>query len=312
VRPVPAQPIHEGGNVTWNELTPEEERVILHKGTEMPFTNEFDHHFEEGTYICAQCNAPLYISTSKFDSGCGWPAFDDEIDGAVQRVPDADGMRTEIVCANCGGHLGHVFLGEGFTPTNTRHCVNSISMNFVPAGEELPPIPQPQAPSDQEGTTARAYFAGGCFWGTEHLIEALDGVISVESGYMGGRKDNPTYEEVCSGRTGHAETVEVVFDPSKTDFETLTKYFFEIHDPTQRNRQGPDIGSQYRSAVFYTDEAQRDTTEELIGQLRENGFDVVTEVEPADTFWPAEDYHQDYYQNTGKRPYCHFYVKRFK
>lgn len=318
--PVPARIIPGADNVAYNELTPAEQRVILNKGTEMPFTNEFDHHFEEGTYVCAQCNAPLYQSTDKFDSGCGWPAFDDEIDGAVLRIPDADGMRTEIVCANCGGHLGHVFLGEGFTQTDTRHCVNSISMNFVPAGQELPtPITaesqaeqQNVVQSGQEATAETAYLAGGCFWGTEHLVEALDGVISVRSGYMGGRKDNPTYQEVCTGRTGHAETVEVLFDPAKIDFETVARYFFEIHDPTQKDRQGPDIGSQYRSAVFYVDEAQRDTTEELIQLLTDGGYDVVTEVEPADTFWPAEDYHQDYYANNGKRPYCHFYVKRFK
>lgn len=311
IRPIPAQTLPEVQNVTYNELTPAEERVIIHKGTEMPFTNEFHDHHEEGTYTCTQCDAPLYISTDKFVSDCGWPSFDDEIDGAVLQVTDADGMRTEIICANCGGHLGHVFLGEGLTSADTRHCVNSISMKFVLAGQELPSAITTESQVAKEATTETAYLAGGCFWGTEHLVEALDGVLSVRSGYMGGRKDDPTYEEISTGRTGHAETVEVVFDPSKTDFETITRYFFEIHDPTQQDRQGPDVGSQYRSAVFYVDTEQRDTTEELIQILKGNGYDVVTEVEPADTFWPAEDYHQDYYANTGKRPYCHFYVKRF-
>jgi peptide methionine sulfoxide reductase msrA/msrB len=157
----------------------------------------------------------------------------------------------------------------------------------------------------------KAYFAGGCFWGTEHLFTKLEGVTSTRVGYMGGHKANPTYKQVCEGNTGHAEAVEITFDPTKTDFEKVARFFFEIHDPTQINRQGPDIGEQYRSVVFYIDENQKQATQKLIDQLKAKGFKVVTEIIKADKFWEAEDYHQDYYEVTGKAPYCHFYQKRF-
>ena len=278
-------------------LTPEEKRVIVDKGTEVPFTGRYYNHKEPGTYVCRRCGAPLYRSADKFDAGCGWPSFDDEIPGAVKRTLDADGRRTEITCAKCGGHLGHVFTGEGFTPRNTRHCVNSLSLEFVPAAKKE--------------RTETAIFAGGCFWGVEHFLSKESGVLDVESGYIGGHTENPTYEEVCSHRTGHAEAVRVTFDPSKVSYEKLARLFFEIHDPTQVGRQGPDIGDQYRSEVFYTTPAQRETAEKLIAELRAKGYDVVTEVTQATTFWPAEGYHQDYYDRKGTQPYCHGYTKRF-
>ena len=157
----------------------------------------------------------------------------------------------------------------------------------------------------------KAFFAGGCFWGTEHLFKKLEGVTSTRVGYTGGHKTNPTYKEVCGGKTGHAEAVEVTFDPAKTDFEKVARFFFEIHDPTQINRQGPDIGEQYRSVVFYGDENQKKIVQKLIDELKAKGYKVVTEIVKADRFWEAEDYHQDYYEVTGKAPYCHFYQKRF-
>lgn len=280
----------------YNKLTSEEERVIVNKGTEMAFTGEYYKNKAKGTYYCKRCNAPLYKSDSKFDSGCGWPSFDDEIKGAVTRIPDKDGMRTEIVCNNCQAHLGHVFLGEGFTAKNTRHCVNSISLIFK---------------ADMDNKTDTAYFAGGCFWGVEYLMKKQTGVISTTVGYIGGHKDNPTYKEVCSGNTGHAEALEVVFDPSIVSFEKLAKLFFEIHDFTQVNRQGPDIGEQYRSGVFYLNDEQKKTTEDIIKILSDKGYKVATEVTKANKFWKAEDYHQDYYEVTGKQPYCHVYKKIF-
>jgi len=282
----------------YNKLSTFEEKVIIYKGTEPAFSGEYWDHFEKGTYVCKQCDAPLYRSSDKFESHCGWPSFDDEIKGAVKRVPDADGRRTEILCANCGGHLGHVFLNEGFTAKNTRHCVNSVSMKFIPDGKEAK-------------TEAKAIFAGGCFWGVEYHFQKIDGVKSVISGYIGGHVDNPTYQQVCSGTTGHAEAVEITYDPDVVDYETLAKMFFEIHDPTQVNRQGPDVGEQYRSAVYYTDKEQKKIAAKLIDVLKDKGYKVVTTLEKADTFWPAENYHQDYYSRTGKQPYCHVYTKRF-
>jgi len=279
------------------KLTLEEERIIIDKGTERPFTGEYDMHFEKGVYLCKQCNAALYKSEDKFDSHCGWPSFDDEIPDAVKHVPDADGRRTEIVCANCGGHLGHVFKGENLTDKNTRHCVNSISINFEPM--------------IIENKTERAIFASGCFWGTEYHLSKLDGVISTTVGYTGGTKDEPTYQEILTGTTGHAEATKVIYDPSKVSYEELAKLFFETHDPSQIDRQGPDVGTQYRSGIFYLNDDQKEVAEKLIATLKSKGLDVVTEVTKASTFWNAENYHQDYYYHKGTTPYCHIYTKRF-
>ena len=295
------------------ELTPEEKRIIIDKGTETPFTGKYYKTDDEGIYRCRRCGADLYRSDDKFDSGCGWPGFDDEIPGAVKRETDADGRRTEIMCAGCGGHLGHVFEGEGFTPKNTRHCVNSASLDFLPAESG---IPDGEDLSDGEGQTApaldTAIFAGGCFWGVEHLMQRQKGVVSVESGYTGGHVVDPTYEQVRSHATGHAEAVRVAFDPSQVSYGQLARLFFEIHDPTQRDGQGPDIGDQYRSEIFYNSTAQRHTAEELISLLKKKGYDVATRVTPTDVFYPAEEYHQNYYERKGTEPYCHKYTKRFQ
>jgi peptide methionine sulfoxide reductase msrA/msrB len=281
----------------YNELTPEEERVIVNKGTEKPFSGKYWDLKEDGTYLCKRCNAPLYRSEDKFDSQCGWPSFDDEIPGAVKRIPDADSVRTEILCNNCGAHLGHIFLGERFTGKNVRHCVNSISMDFAPA--------------ETKADLQKAYFAGGCFWGMEYYFQKMNGVISTRVGYMGGHEQEPTYAEVCNDNTGHAEAIEVVYDPSKTTFEEVARYFFEIHDPTQVDRQAPDIGEQYRSAIFYANEEQKQISRKLIDILEKKGFKIATELSDAGTFWEAEKYHQDYYLKSGHQPYCHSYVKRF-
>ena len=275
-----------------------EKHVLIDKGTERPFTGKYLYNKEQGVYTCKVCDTPLYRSDDKFDSNCGWPSFDDAIPGAIKEIPDADGRRTEIVCANCGAHMGHVFRGEGFTKKNTRHCVNSVSLKF-------------DKKKTVESTLKKAYFAGGCFWGVEYYLEQLEGVKEVTSGFMGGHLKNPGYYDVIRKDTGHIETVEVLYDPSKVSYETLAKTFFEIHDPTQTDGQGPDIGSQYISAVFVNDFEEQQTIKKLIAMLEAKGFRVATKVLEKAPFYPAENYHQDYYERKGSQPYCHRRVKRF-
>lgn len=276
------------------ELSKAETAVIINKGTERAFSGAYTDHSEMGTYYCKWCDSPLYSSQDKFHSNCGWPSFDDELPHAVERHLDSDGRRTEIVCATCSGHLGHVFLGEGFTDKNTRHCVNSISLVF----KDGPPV-------------AQAVYAGGCFWGVEHLFMQKDGVFQAISGYSGGTLKNPTYEDVLSHKTGHLEVVKVLYNPLVISYEELTKYFFEIHDPEQQNGQGPDIGNQYLSAIFYRNRHEFDTALSLIAILEEKGMSIATTLRPAAVFYEAEAYHQDYYEKKGSTPYCHSWTKRF-
>lgn len=211
-----------------NQLTEEEKKVIEEKGTEAPFSGKYDEFNEEGVYLCRRCGAPLYRSEDKFDAHCGWPSFDVEVPGAVKRVLDKDGVRTEITCERCGAHLGHVFEGEQLTQKNVRHCVNSISMEFVA--------------KYSKNFVEKIYFGGGCFWCTEATFQHLKGVKSVLPGYAGGEKENPTYEEVSGGQTGHAEVIEVQYDSSLVSLEILLSVFFATHDPTTLNQQGGRCG----------------------------------------------------------------------
>ncbi|EKD73701.1 MAG: hypothetical protein ACD_45C00217G0017 [uncultured bacterium] len=273
-------------------------QVIRDKGTEHPFTGEYTDLDQAGTYLCRQCGLALYRSQTKFHSACGWPSFDEEIAKAILHQPDADGYRTEILCARCHAHLGHVFQGEGFTLKNNRHCVNSASLDFV---------------TDMTVTdTEEAIFAAGCFWGVEYYFKILPGVLKTEVGYTGGKTDNPSYKMVCQGDTGHFEAIRVVYDPNKIHFEKLTRYFFEIHDPTQANGQGPDIGHQYLSVIFYYNDTQKKAAEKIKTQLEQQiHSSVATHILPVNAFWRAEEHHQDYYVKMNKQPYCHRYTKRF-
>lgn len=269
------------------KLTEEEARIIIDKGTEPPFSGEFDKHFQNGLYLCRQCDSPLYRSYDKFNSGCGWPSFDDELPGAIRKEVDKDGRRIEILCQQCGGHLGHVFQGEKITKKDTRHCVNSLSMQFV------------SIDTLSETDNARfglAYFAAGCFWGVEKRFIELAGVLATQVGYSGGHLEHPSYQSVCRGDSGHAETVKVIYDTQQLSYTELLTHFFSTHDATQLNRQGVDHGHQYRSVIFYVTEAQKTMAETAIEALMNDGVPVQTELTAATTFWPAEESHQHYHK----------------
>lgn len=278
-------------------LTPSEYSIIINKSTESPFTGEHTDCEMEGTYLCRNCGLALFESDNKFHSGCGWPSFDLEVINTVKRLPDPDGRRTEIVCRRCNGHLGHVFYGEGFTQLNTRHCVNSASLDFVPYKNII--------------DTEEIILAAGCFWGVEYYLQKLEGVLLTQVGYCGGNKPNPSYKEVCNHNNGHLEVVRVIFDTAKLSLETVLKYFFEIHDPTQTNGQGPDIGNQYLSAIFCYTKEQEDITQYIIKLLQNKGCNIATMVRNVKPFWIGESYHRNYYNNNGETPYCHNYTKRF-
>lgn len=278
-------------------LPPHVIHVVQEKGTERPYTGEYDNFGDIGTYLCRRCGLALFRSKTKFHSGCGWPSFDDNIPGAILREQDADGRRTEILCARCHAHLGHVFEGEGFTGLNTRHCVNSLSLDFVANLEVV--------------DTREAILAAGCFWGVEYYLKRLPGVLKTEVGYTGGKRDYPSYEQVCSGATGHYEAIRIIYDPAVLSYADLIRYFFEIHDFSQTDGQGPDLGSQYLSAIFYYDDQQKEEAINVIHWLEARDYSVATRLLPVTSFWQAEKYHLDYYAKTGKQPYCHRHQKIF-
>jgi peptide methionine sulfoxide reductase msrA/msrB len=283
------------------KLTPDEAKIILAKGTEPAFCGTLVDNHKDGIYVCRLCGLPLFRSDDKFDSGTGWPSFFQPFDkDHIRYISDKSlGMeRTEILCARCTAHLGHVFE-DGPKPTGLRYCLNSASLTFVDKGKELPAMSKPVM-------TETAYFAGGCFWGVEDEFHQLPGVVDAISGYMGGKTKDPTYEQVCTHTTGHAETVKIVYDPARVSYRKLLDFFFKVHDPTQVDRQGPDVGDNYRSAIFASTPSQYEEAKKFIAEKQDaprfKGKKIATQVNPPDPtkpFYPAEDYHQNYHMKHG-------------
>jgi peptide methionine sulfoxide reductase msrA/msrB len=285
-------------------LSPDLYAVAREADTERAFTGTMWNSEAKGTYYCAACGYKLFKSTQKFTSSCGWPSFFEQLNKeSITFKPDNSyGMqRTEALCGRCNSHLGHLF-DDGPEPTGKRYCMNAISLDFVPDS----------VANESKGNLETIVLGGGCYWCVEAVYDNLQGVKSVYSGFAGGTVENPSYEEVCTGKTGAAEVVEITYDKSITNLDEIFKVFFTVHDPTTLNRQGADVGTQYRSAIFYKNEDQKKTAQSIIDELNASkvySSKIVTTLEPFKKFYKAEEYHQNYYENNKDKPYCQFVIQ---
>jgi peptide methionine sulfoxide reductase msrA/msrB len=291
-------------------LTPDQYRVTQRNGTELAFTGEFWDHHEPGIYVDVVSGEPLFASVDKFDSRTGWPSFTKPLANVVtKRDFKMLFPRTEVRSAQADSHLGHVFKDGPRKRGGLRYCINSAALRFVHRddleaqgyGDYVRLFTKEETMSEYKTAT----LAGGCFWGMQDLIRRQPGVIETRVGYTGGRNANATYRN----HPGHAEAVEIVYDPAKTDYRAILEFFFQIHDPTTKDRQGNDRGSSYRSAIFYLDDEQRQVALDTIADVDASGLwpgKVVTEVVPASDFWEAEPEHQDYLLRIPNGYTCHY------
>jgi peptide methionine sulfoxide reductase msrA/msrB len=293
-------------NAEWKKiLSPDLYAVAREADTERAFTGTMWNSETKGTYYCATCGYKLFKSNQKFTSSCGWPSFfeQDNKESITFKDDNSYGMkRVEANCGRCDSHLGHLF-DDGPEPTGKRYCMNAISLDFVPDGVVA---------TKNEGNLETIVLGGGCYWCVEAVYENLQGVKSVASGFAGGTVENPSYEEVCTGRTGAAEVVEITYDKSVTNLDEIFKVFFTVHDPTTLNRQGADVGTQYRSVIFFKNEEQKKAAQSIIDELNAKNVyssKIVTTLEPFKKFYKAEEYHQNYYANNKDKPYCQMVIQ---
>ncbi|OGW89180.1 MAG: hypothetical protein A3G33_00605 [Omnitrophica bacterium RIFCSPLOWO2_12_FULL_44_17] len=303
-------------------LTPEQYKIMRDNGTEAPFLNAYWNNKKPGIYVDLVSGKPLFSSVDKFDSGTGWPSFTKPIvPKNIVEKPDISQkmMRIEIRSKESNSHLGHVF-SDGPKPTGMRYCINSAALQFIPEedlekegyGEYLSLFGKKAKVAQTvfgPTKTQTAVFGAGCFWGVESAFREVSGVVNTTVGFMGGITKNPTYKEICTGTTGHAEVVQIEYDPGKISYEKLLEAFWQIHNPTTLNRQGPDVGEQYRSVIFYENSEQKKAAEQLkekLNKAEEWKNKIVTAVEPKKEFYPAEEYHQRYCEKNHMKPMCHF------
>ena len=275
------------------QLTDEQYRVTRQQGTEAAFSSDMCHRFEPGIYACVCCKTPLFDAEDKFESHSGWPSFTQPIKETVIAYHDDkthNMHRIETCCNICEAHLGHVFP-DGPEPGGLRYCMNAAALQKIEPAKE------------------KATFGGGCFWCTEAVFQQLRGVLSVESGYSGGQLENPSYRAVCDGTTGHAEVIQVRFDPGELSYRTLLQIHLSTHNPTTLNQQGADRGTQYRSIILTHNDAQQKTAQSVIEEMQQ-AFDtpIVTQIQPFKRFYKAEEYHQRYYEKNANAGYCQMVI----